>query len=222
MGTYYIKPNGLNQGDLVNILKDLETAFGGTNVVETITIPTTVDATKWYDTNATVSAAISAGSTFTSAMSTQVLAGTVEIQIPSLVMSYALSAIDSEGGAAGASTGESAGTYYGGSAGASAAASDATSAATSHIARSLPASAVTSHIAQSIPASAVTSYIAQSIPASVVTSHLVTPGAAGASVISAGAVLNSGISAIVAAGMTGGFASFLSHLSSKLASASIT
>lgn len=167
MGTYYIKPTGMEQKELVNLLKDIETAFGGTNSGGSITIQTTVDATKWYDTNVTVSGAVSAGSAFLSSISTQVAAGVKEVYIPSVTISLA----NSLGASSGASTWDSA---------------------------------------------------ALSNGVSALTSHIVTPGASAASVISAGGVLNSGISALVAGGMTGGFASFLSHLSSKLASAAIT
>lgn len=41
MSTYYITPTGLNQRDLVNFLKDVETAMGGTNTSGSITTTTT-------------------------------------------------------------------------------------------------------------------------------------------------------------------------------------
>lgn len=92
MGTYYIKPDGLSQKDLVAYLKDIETAFGGTNVDEYITTTTTVDVTKWYDTNVAVSAAVSAGSTLTQAISARVSASVAEITVASYVWSAGISA----------------------------------------------------------------------------------------------------------------------------------
>lgn len=41
MSTFYIKPTGMSQADLVNCLKDIETALGGTNSTPSITITTT-------------------------------------------------------------------------------------------------------------------------------------------------------------------------------------
>lgn len=41
MSTYYITPTGLSQGDLVNFLKDVETAMGGTNTAGSISTTTT-------------------------------------------------------------------------------------------------------------------------------------------------------------------------------------
>lgn len=41
MATYMITGTGLNQGDLVNFLKDIETAMGGTNTSDSIATTTT-------------------------------------------------------------------------------------------------------------------------------------------------------------------------------------
>jgi hypothetical protein len=206
MGTYYIKPTGMEQKELVNLLKDIETAFGGTNSGGSITIQTTVDATKWYDTNVTVSGAVSAGSAFLSSISTQVAAGVKEVYIPSVTISLA----NSLGASSGASTWDSA------------ALSNADSLVDSYVALSLPSSAASVGVSAASSAGSLAFSQGRSGGVSALTSHIVTPGASAASVISAGGVLNSGISALVAGGMTGGFASFLSHLSSKLASAAIT
>ena len=223
MGTYYITPTGLSQKDLVAFLKDLETAFGGTNTTNYITTTTTADVTKSYDMNVAVSQAISAGSTFASAISAQLSAGVKEVQIPSLIMSYNDSIITSEGGSAGASTGSSAGASAGEAVASSAASLAAASAVTSHVARSLPASAVTSYVALSVPSSAGSLALSQGTSGGVsaVTSVVITPEAAAASVVSAGQNLVSGVSAMISSGAGGGHISFMSHLCSKLVSASI-
>ena len=108
MGTYYIKPNGISQKDLVNFLKDLETAFGGTNVNEYITIPTTVDVTGYYDLNSTISAGISASSGFSALISTQVLGGNMGAWVPY----YTISLAGSSGGSGGSSIALSAAATY--------------------------------------------------------------------------------------------------------------
>ena len=189
MGTYYITPTGLSQKDLVAFLKDLETAFGGTNTTGYITTTTTADVTKWYDANVAVSTAVADGSAFASAISAQVSAGVVEVLIPSRVMSYNNSGM--------ASTGASGGASAGASSGSSAAASAASSAG------SLALSQGTSG------------------GVSAVTSVVITPEAAGASIVSAGGNLASAVSAMISGGAGGGHISFLSHLCSKLVSHSI-
>lgn len=206
MGTYYIKPTGLEQKDLVALLKDIETAFGGTNSGGSITIQTAVDATKWYDTNVTVSQAVSAGSAFLSSISTQVAGGVKEVYIPSVTISLA----NSLGASSGASTWDSA------------ALSNADSLVDSYVALSLPSSAASVGVSSASSAGSLAFSQGRSGGVSALTSHVITPWAAGASVVSAGQVLNSGVSALIAAGCVGGTASFLSHLASKLASHSIT
>jgi hypothetical protein len=146
MGTYYIKPTGMEQKDLVALLKDIETAFGGTNSGGSITIQTAVDLTASYDMNSTVSANMSSGLTFASAISARVASGVEEVRIPSLVMSTSASAVKGE---------------------------------------------------------------------------FTTPGSAANSILSAGGNIASAMSAYIAVGGTGGFASFMSRICSKLTSASL-
>lgn len=75
MGTYYIKPTGMSQKDLVNLLKDLETAFGGTNSTDSITIQTTFDAVKPEKGMSVAKSVITAGSIWESAVSVAVRSG---------------------------------------------------------------------------------------------------------------------------------------------------
>jgi len=76
MASRKLKYNGISQEELVACLKDIETALGGTNSNTAINIGTTYNAIELEQAYAaSISASISAGSTWTQALSAAKSAG---------------------------------------------------------------------------------------------------------------------------------------------------
>ena len=101
MSTYYITPTGLSQGDLVNFLKDVETAMGGTNSAGSISSTTTPIASQALSRatsmlltpESVITSMVSAGSVLTSSISGAVSAGYTGAHIS--MLSRLVSAIES-------------------------------------------------------------------------------------------------------------------------------